>query len=100
MRYITYLLTYLLTYSGPSDVPFGAATVIMSSLFCAIREELRQRKLPRMQSLCDLAQPRKLHWNVSKEVSNEIAQAAQSLDRWSYHTSCIPLVITLSAYCK
>jgi len=40
-----------------------------------------------MQSLCDLAEPRQLHWNVSADVSNEIAQVAESLDRWRHYIS-------------
>jgi len=40
-----------------------------------------------MQSLCDLAQPRKLHWKVNKDVRYEIAQVAESLDRWRHRST-------------
>ena len=45
------------------------------------REELRQRKLPRMQSLCDLAHPRKLNWNIPPDVKSQISCVSSSLDR-------------------
>lgn len=44
-------------------------------------EELKQRKLPRMQSICELAHPRKLYWNVSTDIQTEIDNVSSTFDR-------------------
>jgi len=38
-----------------------------------------------MQSLCDLPEPQKLYWNVTTDVRNEIAQVAESFDRYRHY---------------
>ena len=72
------------------------------------REELRRRKLPRMQSLCDLAQPRHLRWNVSQQVRDDIETVSQALDRCRHPTSslqsyayCMPVhTVAVSRRCR
>lgn len=63
---------------SPSE---GIAVVQLIEHLLNYMEELHRRKLPRMQSLCDLAHPRKLNWNVPVDVKEQTKAVAQSLDR-------------------
>lgn len=56
------------------------------------REELRLRKLPRMQSLCDLARPSRLSWNIPEDVKRQIVDVSNSLDRF------VKLLVSLFNY--
>ena len=45
------------------------------------RQEVHEKKLRRMQSLCELPRPVQLEWNLSSNVENVIAAATDSIDR-------------------
>lgn len=43
-------------------------------------EEVR-KKLARMQSLCELPQPRRLQWKINKDTETDIKEAIENIDR-------------------
>jgi hypothetical protein len=49
--------------------------------FFIYRQEVHEKKLRRMQSLCELPEPRKLEWKVSENVRQEIQAAITSIDK-------------------
>lgn len=48
---------------------------------CIFREELKQRKLVRMDSILDLPQPTALSWNVKLDVIQHTDMARFQMDR-------------------
>ncbi|KAL3876632.1 hypothetical protein ACJMK2_034449 [Sinanodonta woodiana] len=63
---------------SPSD---GIAVVQLIQHLLRYMEEVRQRSLSRMRSICELPYPRRLQWKFFKEVLQEIEAAATSFDR-------------------
>ena len=47
---------------------------------CCFREELRKRKLVRMNSIVDLPYPEALSWQISDEIKSNIVQAQVHMD--------------------
>ncbi len=53
------------------------------SVFCLVsREELKKKRLERMQSLCDLPPPRKLRWHITPQTQEEINSAMETMDEY------------------
>ncbi|KAK3601826.1 hypothetical protein CHS0354_041743 [Potamilus streckersoni] len=63
---------------SPSD---GIAVVQLIQHLLRYMEEVRQRRLARMRSICELPYPRRLQWKFFQEVLQEIEVAATSFDR-------------------
>lgn len=67
----------------PLPPPFPKITSILSSPLFRVfifREEIR-RKLVRMQSICEIPQPRRLQWKINSDIESDIQAAAENIDR-------------------
>ncbi|XP_052262226.1 choline O-acetyltransferase-like [Dreissena polymorpha] len=59
----------------------GIAIVQLIEHLLTYMQEVHEKKLRRMQSLCELPRPVQLEWNLSSNVENVIAAATDSIDR-------------------
>uniref|UniRef100_K1QIX3 Choline O-acetyltransferase n=1 Tax=Magallana gigas TaxID=29159 RepID=K1QIX3_MAGGI len=62
---------------SPSE---GIAVVQLIEHLLKYMEEVR-KKLARMQSLCELPQPRRLQWKINKDTETDIKEAIENIDR-------------------
>nr|XP_022319344.1 choline O-acetyltransferase-like [Crassostrea virginica] len=62
---------------SPSE---GIAVVQLIEHLLKYMEEIR-RKLVRMQSICEIPQPRRLQWKINSDIESDIQAAAENIDR-------------------